>query len=240
MSSSCSGFVCAEDILDLDDIKSPCVAVDNAVCTSCENIEKLRAIDARAFNDNPLYKVFGIGQTNSVDVVRRFWQTLHTTCGIPVPSAADMTSRKTRRVVQPSLEEFGEDLQKITRRVKRYFKGTTLKMVYTHLLAFQQIVLLPHKWNAELKLNIFKNQEEQLRASMKQDVLELIERYGLSFGGCHYPRELPVGAGIYVHELARAAPANFNESLKFLLKQRGCAEGVLQLATDRAIVSPKK
>lgn len=236
--TTCSGSVCVDDILDLENIQSPCVAVDSTMCTSCENIEKLRAIDARAFNDNPLYKVFGIAQIKSAEAVERFWQTLHTTCGIPVPIAADMTSRKTRRIVQPSLEEFGEDLQKITRRVKRYFKGIALKKVYAHLLAFQQIALLPYKWNAELKLQIFQNREDLLRASMKQDVLQLIERYGLDFGGCHYPRELPVGVSIYVHELARATPASFESSLKFMLKQRGCAEGVLQLATDKALARP--
>jgi hypothetical protein len=92
--------------------------------------------------------------------------------------------------------------------------------------------LLPQKWNSNIQLKSVTN-EESLQRVMKQDILDVVEKFQLKMGGAHHPREIPLGVWIFTHELAKASLSEFKAALEFVVSQSGCVEGVLQLATDR-------
>lgn len=224
-------YQCSEDFFTLEDISTPCVSAGDDMCTSCENIKKLRQANVVAFNDNPLAKIFGIPHATAKQT-KQIWASLHTQCGINTPSAKESTKQQMRPVIQPDLADLTINIQKISRRLKKTEHDR--KRITQYLIAFQRMALLPYKWNADITLKTVSTEESFIRV-MKQDILDIVEKYNLKFGGAHHPREIPMAVGIYVSELTRAPSAKFTKSITFLIKQAGCAEGVIQLASDQLV-----
>ena len=227
--ATCGNIVCSEDAITYEDIEAPCVSVGKQYCASCANIIKIRQENALDFNKNPLYKIFAISNATPAKT-KRFWTMLHDSCKIKMPTAKEMTKVGMRRIVQPDLAQFSKDLQKVQVRISQTHK----KKISTYLLAFQQMVLLPIQWNALISLKSVDS-EDDLQRIMKRNILSVLTRWKLSFTSAHHPRELPMGVAIYLSELAKSSVAKTNESLRFIMKQSGCAEGVLQIATDKLV-----
>jgi hypothetical protein len=182
------------------------------MCTSCENIHKLRSADVVSFNQNPLRKVFGISTSSKGEQTRAFWKQLHAVCGIVVPATAYQTKKGMRPIVQPDLDKFSQSIQSISRRLRK--GDPSRKDKVNLLLALQQMALLPQKWNMEIRLKAVSG-EEALQRKMKQDILDIVDRFQLRMGGAHHPREIPVGVWVFVRELSRA-----NEAREFQKRPR--------------------
>lgn len=233
---NCGKFVCEHDVFDFDDIETPCVAAGESACTSCENIHQFRKLDAHAFNEDPLQKLFNIkGSTKQLD---EFWVQLHQTCGISKPTAQEHNGPGLMEVVGADIDLCESNVQAILLRmgIFRRHEPRLLKKMEIYLEAFMEMVLLVPIWNERIakEPNL---QEEDFQASMRQDILAIIMKYKLSFGGAHHPREIPLAISIYLDELSQVSDLILLESIKYITKQKGCAEGVLQLAIDKVQIS---
>lgn len=209
--------------MTLDNIEAPCISINSDLCTSCKNIKQLRELDVVGFNNDPVQKIFGI--KNAIPQQSNYLlHALETTCGIKIP-----TNTKKDPIIlisQPDLDTVSKDIQKIAQRLKKKDNR-----IIKYLVVFQQFVMLPFKWNAEITLKLIHTQEILARI-MKQDILHIIQKYELCMGGAHQPIEIPMGVGIYLHELAKAPIEKFNRSIQFLLFNSGCVEGMVQMAMD--------
>lgn len=227
----CGDFDCTEDTITLDEIESPCISAGKNLCTSCKNIEMLRAQNVIAFNDNPLHKIFGISNP-SKKYTKDFWKLLHEKCGITIPSAK---KTKNIQIVEPDFKMLLESSTKISNRFLRD-KQHDHKEHVRYLLGLQSMANLAQGWNLQLKFIPAKS-IERFEVTMKQDILDIVQKYKLRIGGSHYPREIPLAAALYLNALGTSNLKKFRKSLDFLTKQSGCLEGVLQLSMDILVKS---
>jgi hypothetical protein len=117
-------------------------------------------------------------------------------------------------------------MQTISKRVSSKDRAKVVK----YLIACQQLVLLPLKWNTALRLKSVKSEESFVRL-MKHDILQIVKPLK-KIGGAHHPRELPIGVALYFSDLAVARPNKFKKSLKLLTNEKACAEGLFQIASQ--------
>ena len=228
----CGNFICDHDIIDYEDIQKPCVAANENTCTSCDNIKQLRTLDVPTFNEDPLKKMFNMKATP--EQINDFWSQLYQTCGISTPTAQESIELQLMKVVEADVYMCQTNAQKIMSRINKICKQDLklLKKAEMYMEAFMKMVLLAPIWN-ERTIQEPNLREDDFQTTMRNDILAVIMEHKLLFGGAHHPREIPVAISIYLDELSSASDLKLLESIKFMTKQKGCAEGVLQLAIDK-------
>ena len=130
------GYVCKDDIITFEPIDDPdnCVAFENDICTTCQNINLLRQANPIGFNENPIKNIFSYDRPEEDN--NAFWDLLNTKCGIVKPSTAAVSGPEFY-VPEPNYDLLNSDFQQIQHRIEQYTDEqkitnlNALKFIYT-------------------------------------------------------------------------------------------------------------
>jgi hypothetical protein len=233
--SSCGHYICNKpDIISFDDdVDQPCIAFDNDICTSCENVKGIRNIDITSFDADPIQKVFGI-EGSTPERTRAFREELFLQCGLPIPpTRLDVRLDTIQTVPIPNISKFNGDLNIVEHRLKKYFFKSFRKTVHIYLQAFKDVVILATVWNKEIRSRMLTT-ELDFTEYAKRGILDVINEYNITFGFSHQPRYIPLGTATYVRELTLSTRKSFIKSIIELVGMKGlCFEGKLQYVSGK-------
>jgi hypothetical protein len=225
----CGGTLeCTEDAITLDDLESEeCVAFhetpEENSCVSCDTVKSIQTSNKKAFDTDPIEKIFGKRATRSQTAKMR--ELLKNNCNIESKEPAVEQLQKIYVFDESKIASF---VAKISAKLnakqnKKYKKYLTL--LITTLAKTKQ-------WNALIENNSVIS-EEVLKDIMKRDLLTLITDLRITnIGFAHNPRNIIMAAYGFLERASEASHTKLSLALLKLSDSTACYEGVLGLAEN--------
>jgi hypothetical protein len=181
--------------------------------------------DKTGFHRNPLQFIFNMQNTTEEDQAK-FWTQLQLQCGVSrrhvvVPDPAENV------IVVPNPLFVAQNVRTILRRTRRWWRASDIER---RLRLLHMITLLSSRW---------RNSGAPV-LDMKEDVLRAIARFRLRgnrsrVGYCNQPHRIAAGIATFLAVAASATDDRLWDSLRTLVTQSGCLEGLLSVATQKLL-----
>lgn len=226
---------CLEDSITLADLEDDdCVSFSESqsengcvncehLCVSCNTVTAIRNDNKKAFDKDPINKLFGKPATRSQ--TKKLRELMSQKCNID--------SKEPEIELLQEIYEFPEkNIITFAENIKNKMNEKQLQ-VYAKYIDFLQIILkqIP-KWNTMIKKNNVDS-EENLEQKMKQDMLMIILESKIpNIGFAHHPRHVLTGCYAFLQHSSSATKEKVAIAFQRLVSQTGCFEGVLSLAEN--------
>lgn len=215
-----NNYVCEEDVLTMDEITdaSKCVAIDDNSCTTCDSILGARNANPKNFNDDPIYALFA--KKSTAEEKEAFWDTLTERCDINRPATHGQIVEPTFYVIEPDYAELEHSTNVVLDRIAQ--------LNLTNTNSFHFVKTINKIANTPLTAKHIIQRDNDGTAYMAY-LRELLQSDRCSSKLIHHANELPIGIGLFLHQLSVANQSAFIKVITFLNTEPGaCIEAVLE------------
>jgi hypothetical protein len=215
-----NNYVCEEDFFSMDEITDPskCVAIEDNLCTTCDSISGARTANPKGFNDDPIYALFA--KKSTAEETEAFWDTLTERCDIKRPATHGQKIESAFYVIEPDYDDLEHSTNISLHRI------ANLSLIDTNSFRFLKTI------------NKIANTPRTAKHILQKDsdgtaymayLRELLQSDRCSSKLIHHANELPIGIGLFLHQLAIAKQSTFIKVIKFINTEPGaCVEAVLE------------
>ena len=215
------GYLCTEDIIDLEEITNPdtCVALENRTCTTCANILSTKQNSPILFRENPIKAVFGVDKTSQEN--NAFWKLLTDKCSIDRPSTSEQPTPEFY-IAEPDYEKLTDDHATIQRRIQQLARNEKIKNANASafIVAIYKLAISPSKVDFSSK----SEPKPYLISLFKQ----ILQEEHCSSQLIHEPLELPINIQTFFQQLVSVPESGFIEVVDFLdKKHEACLEAII-------------
>ena len=219
-----NNYVCEEDAVTFDEITdaSKCVAIADNVCTTCDTISGARSSNPQTFNKDPIYAVFA--KKSNEQETESFWDTLDEKCDIKRPATHGQKEEPVFYVIDPDYDDVDQSTAIVLLRINKLRLNNT--NAYRFLNTINAIANSPR--TAKHIIQMDRDGSAYMRY-----LRDLLESDKCSSKLIHHANELPIGIGLFLHQLANSKNSGFIKVVQFLNKNpSACIEAVIEECTS--------
>ena len=216
------GYLCMNDVIDYEEINdaSTCIALEDEMCTTCENISNTQKNNYSLFRDNPMKAVFNVDKTPQE--INAFWKLLTEKCSIVRPSTSEQISTEFY-IAEPDYTKLTNNHNIIQRRIQQLAIDGKIKNANASafITAIYKLAISP----SEIDFSSKTEPKTFLKSRFKQ----ILQEEHCTSQLIHEPLELPINIQTLFQQLVDVPESYFVEVVDFLdKKHEACLEAILE------------
>ncbi len=192
-------------------------------CTSCDTVRAIRKANKKAFDEDPIMKLFAKRATRSQTAKIR--ELLQRKCNI--------TSTKPIIGSLTTLHMFSNtQIHLYVDNIESKFNVKQKEMFTKYIQLLTQTLEKTTSWNKLIENHVIES-EESLTKIMKNDILDIISNLEIkNIGFAHKPQHILISAYGFLQRSSEATPKKLGLAFHALSTNVACFEGVLGLAEN--------